>query len=34
MLIWIVCGVGVTAAVLGALVLWFRHVTHDVDAEY
>lgn len=22
------------AALLGLLVLWFRHVTRDIDAEY
>ena len=34
MLIWIVCGVGAVAILLGLLILWFRHVTRDIDAEY
>lgn len=33
MLIWIALAV-VVAALLGLIVLWFRHVTRDVDAEY
>jgi hypothetical protein len=24
----------VVAALLGLLVVWFRHITRDVDAEY
>lgn len=29
---WILAAV--VAALLGAVVLWFRHVTRDIDAEY
>lgn len=32
MLIWI--ALAVVAALVGVFVLWFRHITRDVDAEY
>ncbi|MET4240702.1 hypothetical protein ABIB07_003929 [Bradyrhizobium sp. RT10b] len=33
MLVWIAI-VASLAILIGAFVLWFRHITRDVDAEY
>jgi hypothetical protein len=31
---WILLAVVFSAILLGLLILWFRHATRDVDAEY